>query len=159
MVATQITGIEYAVKSHHPSNTCRWLGYLLVEKLTVMRVHVVMGSALMMLQVEQEDTEESTCLLCTVTHYPQACACHAITPGWEAEEEEERLYGLARRHVKMPVHAKDASLRIYVRLRAVMAVMMLALMTLTLASLSLGCVEKQFVRVCVRVCAGACVCV
>jgi len=81
-------------------------------------------------------------LRCTVTRYPLVLAMQSHR---EAEEEEERLYGLARRHVKM--HAKDAFLRIRVRLRAVMAVMMLALMTLKLASLSLGCAEREKISV------------
>jgi len=93
-----------------------------------------MGLALMMLQEEKEDTGESTRLRVYIYVYKykygdslSSLACHAITPGREAEEDEERLYGLARRHVKM--HAKDAFLRIRVRLYAVMAVMVLASMT------------------------------
>ena len=62
-------------------------------------------------------------LLRTVTHPPLVFATQSH---WEAEEEEERRYGLARTHVKM--HANDAFLRIPVRLHAVMAVMTLVLM-------------------------------
>jgi len=90
----------------------------------MMHVHVVMGLEVFQEETEWTKTEESTRLLRTLTPPPLVLAVQSHQEAWE---EEERLYGLARRHVKM--HAKDAFLRIRVRLHAVMAIMVLALMT------------------------------
>jgi hypothetical protein len=89
-----------------------------------MHVHVMMESVVLQEEKEDTETDNSTRLLLTLTHPPLVLAAQSHR---EAGEEEERLYGLARTHVKM--HAEDAFLRIRVRLHAAMAVMMLALMT------------------------------
>jgi len=62
----------------------------------MMHVHVVMGLEVFQEETEWTKTEESTRLLRTLTPPPLVLAVQSHQEAWE---EEERLYGLARRHV------------------------------------------------------------